>query len=276
MDTANHQYLATWFLSDEEISIIIDRYEVINDTNSDISLINIGDIQDTEVLYTIEEVAGDTYNGYVVTINNPLAIQLIDTNSDDGGQTLTETVEETNAVIAINAAGFTYNIKEGETEEGDILNSFTIADGALLYGNYENSYSMAGFTTEGILVLGDFTYDEAINLGIDDAIAFGPFLVVNGENQVDNEISGGYAPRTAIGQTENGTIILVVIEGRSTSSLGATYYDLQEIMNDYDVINAVNLDGGGSSQLIYEGQTITELSNGNERDLPNAIVVNLE
>lgn len=266
MSTASHQFLATWFLSDDEIEDILNKYEVENTTNSTGEGVS---VNDKEQEITIEEILGDNYEGYVVMISDPTSVSLVDTLDGDSGTKLSETVEESGAVVAMNAGGYSVSRRGGN----GTLNSLTIIDEELLYGEENEVYSMIGLTSDGILKLGNYTYEEAIEQDINDAISFGPFLIVDGVNQITDTSTGGLQPRSAIGQTSDGTIIFVVIEGRSTSSVGATLYDLQEIMQDYGAYNAANLDGGGSSTLYYEGELVNELSNGKEREIPTAFIV---
>jgi exopolysaccharide biosynthesis protein len=63
-------------------------------------------------------------------------------------------------------------------------------------------------------------------------------------------------PRTAIGQRSDGAVLLLVIDGRQVSSLGATYLDVAEVMLSYGAVNACNLDGGSSSVMWYGGKYI--------------------
>ena len=276
MSTSNHKWLATTFLSDSEIDSILDKYTVTNTTNSDNSTVNLSSDKSSSANSdntSIKNISGSTYKGYVVTIKDPTSVQLINTLTDSGGGTkLSETVKKDNLSIAMNAAGFSFN-RQTETTRDQALDSLTIMDGKLLYGDKSETYQMIGMSKDGKLMLGNYTYQEAIDAGIDDAISFGPYLIVNGENQITEESTGGYQPRTAIGQAEDGTIYFVVIEGRSSDSLGATLYDLQDIMKDLGAVNATNLDGGGSSELYYDGKLVNNLSNGSERSLPNAFVV---
>ncbi len=267
MSTSSHQYLATWFLSDEAINAILDSYEVVNTTDSDQSMIDVASSTDA---ITVDSLNENNYTGYVITISDPTRVSLISTTTANGsGTLLSTTAKTTDALIAMNAGGYSVRRSSGN----GTLNSLTIIDQELLYGDSSEQYSMIGFTAAGVLMLGNYTYQQALDAGIEDAISFGPFLIVNGENQITNTSSGGLQPRTAIGQTADGMIILVVIEGRSTSSLGATYYNLQEIMTRYGAVNAANLDGGGSSEIIYNQTRLNELSNNQERLLPTAIVV---
>ena len=276
MSTSSHKWLATTFLSESEISAILAKYQVSNTTNSTGDSVKISKVSTSTNSDTtsIKEISGDTYTGYVVTVKDPSALKLVNTLSDDGdGTYLSDLVSSDSSVIAaINAAGFNFS-RSGETTDEGALVSFTMMDGELLYGDKTTTYQMIGLTEAGKLILGNYTYEEALALGVEDAITFGPYLLVDGEKQITDTATGGYQPRTAIGQAADGTIYMVVINGRSTSSVGATLYDLQTIMSDLGAVNAVNLDGGGSSEMYYDGELINTLSNGSERAVPNAFVV---
>ena len=102
------------------------------------------------------------------------------------------------------------------------------------------------------------TAQTALDRNIQYAASYGPALIINGEPQNERaSLGGGLNPRTAIGQREDGAILLLVINGRSVDSLGATLDDLVEIFLEFGAVNATNLDGGSSSLMIYEGENIT-------------------
>jgi len=80
-------------------------------------------------------------------------------------------------------------------------------------------------------------------------------LIVNGEERKVSGKGSGANPRTAIGQREDGTVLLLVTDGRGASGhLGATAQDLIKIMKEYGAVNAANLDGGSSSSMYYKGK----------------------
>ena len=86
----------------------------------------------------------------------------------------------------------------------------------------------------------------------------------------------GIAPRTAIGQREDGAILFVVIDGRQPShSIGANLYDVQQIMLEHGAVIAANLDGGSSTVLVKDGEVLNKPSTKNEegRYLPTAFLV---
>ena len=273
MSTMNHQYLATWFLSDEEIKEILDSLKVENKEDSNLNEITIVvPIEEEKKEITVEKITGKNYVGHVMIIPDASKVKLVDTRKDYSGTQLSETVKKHNAIAGINAGGFT---DDGGVGKGNLLCKATIINKKLLYGYKNTKYSLIGLDSDKKLVLGKYTYQEAMNIGIESAVEFGPYLIVNGKNQITNANSGGIHPRTAIGQRKDGTFIFVVIDGRRPGySIGTNLLELQNIFNRYDAYNAANLDGGSSSTMCYNGKVINRTSTPiGERYLPNAFIV---
>ena len=154
-------------------------------------------------------------------------------------------------------------------------------DNKLVWGNKNKASSwggIIGFTNDNVLVLAKVTGKEALEMGIRDAMSFGPFLIVNGE-PAKFKGNGGYgiAPRTAIGQRKDGTVLLLVIDGRRPGhSLGVDMVELTNILLKYGAYNAANLDGGGSSSMVVDGEVISVaggMGYSGERYLPNGWIV---
>ncbi|MFR8104023.1 MAG: phosphodiester glycosidase family protein [Clostridia bacterium] len=271
MSTMNHQWLATMFLSQEEIDEIMGNLEVQNNENSNSSDIHISPFHFGENV-TYEEISGKGYKGHVILVKDPSKVEIIDTRKKTTGTKLGEIVKSNNAVAGINAGGFK---DEGGHGKGNVLAKSMIIDKTLYNGNKSTRYQFIGMSKEGKLILGKYTYQEAMRAGINSAVEFGPYLIVNGKNQIKNSNSGGIQPRTAIGQKKDGTIIMVCIDGRKPGySLGATLMDLQNVFNKYGAHNAANLDGGSSSTMYYNGKLVNKPSTPiGERYLPNAIIV---
>ena len=121
------------------------------------------------------------------------------------------------------------------------------------------------------------TKEQALAKGCRDAIEFGPYLIVNGKSSFITGNGGwGIAPRTAIGQRKDGIVLMLVINGRIPSSIGADMVDLTEIMENYGAYNAANLDGGSSSELVINQKIVnTPVAAGSYglRDMPTFWVV---
>ncbi|MBR6127643.1 phosphodiester glycosidase family protein [bacterium] len=96
---------------------------------------------------------------------------------------------------------------------------------------------------------------------VNHIISGGPYLVKNGEVYVDMTEQklasvGGRNPRTAIGYTKDGNLIMLTADGREGASVGLTLNELANIMKGLGCINAMNLDGGGSTVMFIKGQVV--------------------
>lgn len=111
-------------------------------------------------------------------------------------------------------------------------------------------------------------------------VSAGPTLVKGGqveitdqEEQFPNDITYGRAPRTAVGIMANGNLLLAVVDGRQDSSIGCTLTEMGELMKKFGAVDAVNYDGGGSSEMVVGGQVMNSPSDGMERPVGCALVV---
>ena len=110
-------------------------------------------------------------------------------------------------------------------------------------------------------------------------IEFHPSLIINGENTIEGTGGWGLNPRTFIGQKQDLTTLIVVIDGRQLgySPFGAALNECSELMQQYGAYQAQNLDGGSSSVMYYNGNVITKPSNkvknGVGRKIPDVFMV---
>lgn len=224
----------------------------------------------------IEDIKGSTFKGKLLIIHDPskVIVATLDKYPSETGLFLYEFLDKYDAIAATNAGGFDDpgGMGSGGTPE---YGGIVIKDGAIAWGSAGAYYiNVIGFDRDHILHVGDMTGQEAIDLGLQTAVSFatGPVLVKDGVMRTG--LNGGVNPRTCIGQTEDGTVLLMVIEGRKPDSLGATFDDLAQIMYDHGAVNAANLDGGSSSLMYYKGELITRGSNiVGKRQVPTAILV---
>lgn len=292
MTTMNHQYLATWFFDDSVIKNVLNNnkvYEISENTNLDLIKVVADDTNieipttfkneyEKQILqrepnnndYKIIDIKGEGYNGYLVAIYNPSRMQTIATKHlGTSGQYLTKMAEENDALLAINAGGFDDANFEGT---GGSPLGITISNGEILtQRDYSGTGGLVGFTRDNKLICGKYSLSEAQELGVRDAVTFGPFLIVNGEPaKVVGNGGWGTAPRSAIGQRQDGVVLLLVINGRTATCPGATMNDLIEIMQRYGAYNACNLDGGTSSALVINNKIVNDPidSTGNHRTRP--------
>ena len=107
-----------------------------------------------------------------------------------------------------------------------------------------------------------------------DVVGGAPLLLLDGAPTGVCEPACGPQPRTGVGVTSSGKILLVVVDGRQPRwSLGPTSTEFAQIMADLGAVTALNLDGGGSSEMVVEGEVVNRPSDGHERSITNAILV---
>lgn len=109
-------------------------------------------------------------------------------------------------------------------------------------------------------------------------ISGGPYLVKNGEVFVDMTAQklgavGGRNPRTAVGYTSEGNLILVAVDGREGSSIGMTLMELAGFMKSVGCVGAINLDGGGSTVMYVNGKVVNNPHIKGGIPLSNALVL---
>lgn len=296
MTTMSHQYLAKMLFDDDTIYEVLAKNKTIEpdeDTNPD--LINISDKKVTKYkskyekqiledvkedeLYRLIEINGTGYNGYLVAIYDPSKVSIgTTTKLGTTGQSVRVIARNNNAVVAVNASGF---FDPDWNSNGAIPHGTVIKNGKVVY-DYEDAKvggGFVGFNEENKLVLGRFSAYDAINkYHLRDAIEFGPFLIVNGKASfVQGDGGWGLAPRTAIGQREDGIVLFLVIDGRGrNNSIGCGMVELTEIMQNYGAVNAANMDGGSSSGLIIKDEIINHPTAGGDnglRNIPTAWIV---
>lgn len=116
--------------------------------------------------------------------------------------------------------------------------------------------------------------------GIHHALGGGPRLLTKGQVTVNGtserfrpDLVNGRHPRTAVGTTADGEIVIVVVDGRSSFSRGVTLVELATLMKERGCSDAVNLDGGGSSALWIASGVVNFPSDGVERPVANALAL---
>ena len=226
----------------------------------------------------IEEVKGRGYSGYMMIVLDPSRVIMGSIPSSYGreGYTLSEYVQHFDGVAGINAGGF---YDPGGMGDGSIPDSVVVVDGQIYYMEYgcgiEGGGGIAALDGNHILhVARSMTRQELIDNDIRYAVCYGPVLISNGVSASPDSLAVSLNPRTAIGQCADGTILMLVIDGRQVVSMGAKYQDLVEIMERYGAVNAVNLDGGSSSMLWYQDRYVNNSSSViGIRDMPTSFVV---
>ncbi len=165
-----------------------------------------------------------------------------------------ETAAQAGAILAVN--GDYYGAQEkGYVIRGGVLYRDTAVSGR------EDLVIWADGSME-IVCEDDVTAQELLAAGAREVLSFGPGLVEDGQISVTESEEVGKAmasnPRTAIGVLENGNYILVVSDGRTEESEGLSLYELAQVMQELGAVTAYNLDGGGSSAMVFNGQLVNK------------------
>ncbi len=203
----------------------------------------------------IENVRGSGYAGKLMVVLDPSRVLMgcVPKSFGTRGYTVKQFAERFDAVAAINAGGFEDAGGQGNGSEPD---SMVVFEGKTYYANKGYRDGFVGFDSNHIMHVGKLSAQDIKDRNIQYGACFGPVLVNNGEPCDMGHMPSGVNPRTAIGQRSDGAVLLLVIDGRQVSSLGATFGDLVEIMMSYGAVNACNLDGGSSSLLYHNGEYI--------------------
>ena len=276
LETSALKFVPVLFLSRPVVDKIVENNSIADTAAiADISLIsfrteeanvstqnNVDEWADYPEGIRIEKVRGQTYRGYMMLVRDPSRVYVAtssDFKSKQPGLRIHEVVRREDAIAGINGGGFP---DEGGVGKGDLPLGMVFSKGERLWGNEETVYqSVIGFDNNNVLIVGNYSVRKAREMGIRDALCFGPTLVVNGEPLEIRGLGGGLNPRSAIGQRADGTVLLLCVEGRMAHSLGASFSDLIEIMINYKAVNASNLDGGTSTTLVYKNELVNVFSN---------------
>jgi exopolysaccharide biosynthesis protein len=124
-------------------------------------------------------------------------------------------------------------------------------------------------------------YDPFQRWKVETAIGGGPVLLQKGEIKISNNEEGMFAgkaihdkhPRTAMGYTKDNKLIILVVEGRNPEAGGATLTQEAQILKDLGCVEALNLDGGGSSCLLINGKETIAPSDKRQRPVPAVFMI---
>lgn len=292
LETGQLKFLANVFLSKDEIQAIVDKNSLQDmQEEIDTNLIKT-EVNKEKKLIEIEKVSGNNFEGTMMIVNDPSKISLATTYPwGEYGKELGVIVDEANAIAGVNGGIYYSSGNKGGRPYGVTVSNGEIQDislgltGLYLIGFDEDNLlriiNLEGMNKDSVKKL---VKDEKIR----DAISFQEEasdknnhfvkLIINGEKRELNGMGSGANPRTAIGQRKDGSVLILVTDGRGKNGhLGATASDLIEIMAEYGAMNAANLDGGSSSSLYYNKEylmtSVTFYYSNSSWRLPTAFVV---
>lgn len=292
LETGQMKFLANMFVSEDEIQKIVNKNSMATmDAEVNTELISIesnADINKVELV----EITGNTYFAKMLIIKDPSRVKLATTYPwGEYGVELHKLVEKEDAIAGVNGG-----LYQSDSNKGGRPLGVVVSEGEIQYNkpNYKGLH-LIGLDTNNVLRIINLNGMNATEVkdliereNIRDAVTFQEEssdannhfvkLIINGEARLANGQGSGANPRTAIGQRADGTILLLVTDGRGASGhLGATASDLIEIMQEYGAVNAANLDGGSSSSMYYnekyEMTSVTLYYSNSSWRLPTAFVV---
>lgn len=300
LETGALKFLASWFLSPEEIQAVVDSNSMEKfDEEINSSLIDVGAVgtqsgndkmgEDIEII----EISGRTFYATLMIVKDPSRVSLATIYPwREYGENLDVLVEENGAIAGINGGLYNATNNAGGSPLGVV-----VSNGEIQMNDPQGrpGYVLVGLTEENILVmedLSDMTPNEVVQMveekKIRDAVTFQEEnndknnhfvqLIINGKERQMNGQGSGLNPRTAIGQRADGALLLLVTDGRGTSGhLGASASDLINVMAEYGAVNAANIDGGSSSCMYYKGEylmsSVTLYYVNSSRKLPFGFIV---
>ena len=222
----------------------------------------------------IEPVHGEGYAGYMMVVLDPsrVIVGSVPRNYGTRGLTVAQFAGHFDAAAGTNAGGFLDPNGEGN---GSTPDSTVVYDGEVYFAGFGCGNGIAAIDDNSILhVAKRMTANELVENNIRYAVCYGPVLISNGIPADPESLPVSLNPRTAIGQRSDKAMLLLVIDGRQVSSMGASYQDEVEIMQRFGAVNALNLDGGSSSMMWFGGNYINKTASViGIRPVPTSIIV---
>ena len=215
-------------------------------------------------------VEGSTYQGVLAIMKDPAKFRCcIAEHIGSYGELLEDFVPRCDGILGFNASGF-YDA-EG-SGSGGVVDGYTMCSGEEYGRHTAYGRKRVEMRTDNKMYIVDA--DSSISSDVRDAVEFQPALIIDGVSLIDQQ-SGfrSIQPRTSIGQTRDGDILAIVIEGRLPGrSLGTGLPEVTGILERYGAYQAMNMDGGTSAVMWYDGEYVTKCSNPaiRCRYLPNA------
>ena len=283
MSTMTHQWLAQWVFPESIIDEVMDKVRAEraaqvgieskwNENKEEKSKETIYDMFDE-----LDEASFEAYLKENTAVNrrNWRDIRINEAGLDDEGTSIM--TKQGDQVLAVDAKNELLLVRvKGTGYQGvlAILKGYTMCSGEEFGKHFDNSRKRLELRNDDKIYIVDASTET--NPETRDAVEFRPALIIDGNSLIGAQSAfRSIQPRTVVGQSKDGDILLLVIEGRLIGrSLGIGLPDCTAIMNRYDAYQAMNMDGGTSSVMWYDGEYITKCSNPviQSRYLPNAWV----
>ncbi|GMK42615.1 hypothetical protein PCCS19_56750 [Paenibacillus sp. CCS19] len=231
-----------------------------------------GTIQSDQIRAQLFSIHAQNFSGYAlkVKLGSKEAMKMVLGNDKFGSsETTMSAVKRYDAIAGVNAGGFA----DGHGKRYPL--STTVLNGKYVNGfepSFENLF-FVGLSEDNKLIGGSFASKEQLDqLKPRFGASFVPILLKNGQSQpipTKWQVSPKRAPRTVIANYKDDQLLFLVIDGyNENGSSGATLEELQILLKRFGTKDAYNLDGGGSSTLIFNGRIVNKPSDGQLRSLP--------
>ena len=216
--------------------------------------------------------AGGRYQGVLAVAKDPSRLSVKNSESMWAGQYAQTIANNNNGVLALTASAF---IDDGGNGNGGSIAGFSMSDGEGRGYHMGWGYKRLELRENNYMYITDA--QSPVHEDTTDAVEFQPALIVDGE-KIDDWMVNYYSdvnPRTVIGQSDLGEVLMLAIEGRMPArSMGCAVKECAEIMSRHNCMQALNLDGGSSTIMWYDGEYLIRCSNryAEGRQLPNAFI----
>ena len=219
-------------------------------------------------------VEGSGYIGVLAVAKDPARLTVqVSSRLGVTGETAGVIADAHNGVLSMTGSGF---IDPDGNGNGGILAGYAMCDGTA-YGTAHMGwgYKRLELHEDNLMYIKDAS--DPVGEGTTDAVEFQPALIIDGTIVVDSNCGWtGIQPRACIGQSNKYEILMLVIEGRMPwRSNGTHVIECAEILKRHGCMQAMNLDGGTSAIMWYDGEYVTKCSNQSlpeGRPLPTAFV----
>lgn len=223
-------------------------------------------------------IAADTWQGLMAVIPDPSRIFVGMPRSaynGEPGASATKIAQRYGAQFAVNGSFFvdTNYVGNGGTPLG-----FVFSEGKQTYGGAGTVSMMLGWDAQDNFICETMSGAQAVERGIRDALSCNPILVQNGAvADLSSKSMTLMDCRSAVGARADGSVLILMVDGRMSHSIGATTRSMAECFISFGAVSAGNLDGGGSVSIYYNGTPLKGLSSSyGGRAVPNAICVRPE
>lgn len=227
---------------------------------------------DAENGILILRIKSDSYRGVLAIVKDPSMVSVAHASTlGESGQFAHHIANDHNALLVMGANGFE---DDGGVGNGGTIYGLSISNGESVGTASGGNYKRAEIRNDDRMYI--VSSESEVSPDTRDAAEFKPALIMDGEQLIFDSAGWGIQPRAVIAQSSDLEMMMLVVEGRQgVNNIGITLGECADILMQYDAVQALNMDGGSSAILVYEGDPITMCSNGYEygRTLPNAFIV---